>query len=108
MKLKVIYLKINDFQYVDIVDEKGNKKQMVRGRLFLEISGWVDLDYDNRWGSTPFKEKLRKFYHEFVIKKEVEEVWLERLKHEMFAFQEEIKKALKFESISRGYNWKLH
>ena len=102
-----IYMKINNFQYVYIKDENGKIKQMVSGRLFIDITPSVILDYNDRWRTSEFKKKLLEFYHEFILKKEIDEIYHDRLRDEAFALQEVFKKALGMTLISHAYDWKL-
>ena len=76
---------------------------MSKGRFELKFSGYIDLDYENRWEETRFSQRLRKFYHTYIIKKEWELKHWDVLYYQMLSLETEIKKFLGMETGASAY-----
>ena len=62
-----IELVMFDMKKVEIM-ENNIKKQRYKGRFELKIKGEAELDYEGRWETSEFNEKLRKFMHKYLLK----------------------------------------
>jgi len=78
----VIYLNVTMSNINDVtVDVDGQKKQMQKGDIEIDISGYIETDYNNKWETKPFyyffkivSEKFflgghRSYYNKFVTGK---------------------------------------
>ncbi len=97
-----MYIKTWNYHEKDAV-VGGKKKKIAHGRMMIEFNGELWLDYQDRWESTAFLRKLRDFYHKFIIKKEIENIWGDRLYYEVLKLQGFVKKQLGMESGSDVY-----
>lgn len=68
-----------DERDIEVVDRKGEKKTMTKGRLWIQIWGSVTLDYEKKWEKSFFTIHLRKFYNKYVIKKRIEFLMWDKL-----------------------------
>ena len=73
-----VKLSISDMKDVEIITE-GKKTKMQHGRVELIVDGSMDLDYNKRFEQNAFLEGLRNFYHQVIIKTEIDEVWQDEL-----------------------------
>lgn len=97
-----MFIKIWNYQEKEVVVD-GKKKTIAHGRMFIDFSGEIWLDYQERWEATALLRKLRDFYHRYVIKHEIEDVWADRLYYEVLKLQTFVKKELDMESTSDVY-----
>jgi len=58
-----------DFKDVEVI-KNDEKTVLQKGRIQLVIRGYYILDYEKEWVGG-FKEKLQKFYHNFIINKDI-------------------------------------
>ena len=91
-----------DEHEVEVVTKDGTKKKMTKGRMWVRISGVVEMDYEKIYESKPFFAQLRNFYHNYIVKKKIEGVWWDQLYyHIVLKLHAKIKERLKM--ISEGY-----
>ena len=98
-----IYFHIWNAEEVEVVKD-GKKKKMWDARMLIEFSGLVELDYDNHWEHSFFLRHLRNFYHEFVIKQEIDNIWTDKLWYKINDLQQECKRFLGMQSESDVYD----
>ena len=97
-----IILETFDLRDVDVVLKDGTKKKMSKGRLWVQIRGRVDVDYEGLWDKSAFLAQLKNFYNKYIIKKRIESVWWDQLQYKIvLALHALIKERLKM--ISEGY-----
>jgi hypothetical protein len=89
-----------DAHEVDAVKD-GKKVKLWNGRLNLHLGFEVKCDYADRWGKTIFLEKLRRFYDEYIIKKEIIAWHADPLHYEILRLHTDIKKFLEMETPTR-------
>ena len=68
-----------DMHDVDVVLKDGAKKKMTKGRIWIQILGRVEMDYEKVWEKSAFLAQLKGFYHKYIIKKTIEGVWWDEL-----------------------------
>lgn len=97
-----IYFHTYDAHEVEVVLKNDSKKNLTKGRLWMEFKGQIEYDYAKRWERAVFFSQLRNFYHKYVIKKKMEQIWWDQLWYrEMHKLRELVKERLKMES--EGY-----
>ena len=62
-----------DMHDVEVVLKDGKKKKMAKGRIWIQILGKVEMDYEKRWEKSAFLAQLKGFYHKYIIKKTIED-----------------------------------
>lgn len=91
-----------DERPVEVVLKNGTKKKMTKGRLWIQIRGQVDYDYEGNWNKSAFLAQLQNFYNKYIIKKRIESVWWDQLQYKIvLTLHALIKERLKM--ISEGY-----
>lgn len=91
-----------DTRDVEVVLKDGTKKKMAKGRLWIQIQGYVDVDYEELWNKSAFMANLKNFYNKYIVKKRIESVWWDQLQYKIVhALHALIKERLKM--ISEGY-----
>jgi len=80
----------------------GQKKQVTDGRFFIKLNCWIEFDYQDRF-KTGFQKKLLEFMITKVLKRYFEIKWYDRLNYDLYNFQAEIKKFLKYETKFNAY-----
>ncbi|HLG23676.1 MAG TPA: hypothetical protein VI564_01970 [Candidatus Nanoarchaeia archaeon] len=98
----VIKIETYDMHTVEVVQKDGTKKKMDKGRIWIQLSGIVETDYDKVWEQTAFLAKLKSFYNKYVIRKNLEGVWWDELYYNIvLKLHSLIKERLKM--ASEGY-----
>jgi len=82
---------------VDAVKD-GQKVKLWNARIELILGFLVVLDYADRWETSPFMEKLRNFYDQYIIKKEIIIKHADPLYYKLLALHTHIKKFLEMET----------
>ncbi len=91
-----------DMHDVEVVLKNGAKKKMTKGRIWIQILGHVDIDYEKLWEKNAFLAHLKGFYNKYIIKKTIEGVWWDELQYKIVhTLHALIKERLKM--ISEGY-----
>ncbi|MBI2541155.1 hypothetical protein HYV80_00395 [Candidatus Woesearchaeota archaeon] len=99
-----VYVVIETFDTrdIEVVLKDGTKKKMTKGRLWFQIRGEVEIDYEKIWDKSAFFAQLKNFYNKYVIKKRIESVWWDQLQYKIvMALHAHIKERLKM--TSEGY-----
>ena len=103
VKYKIkIWMKIYDVNNVEVM-ENGIKKKKIKGRLELKITGNVDLDYEKRWENSEFNEKLRNFFHKYILKFYIMFKVGDPFYYKIFGLLTNIKKFLNMETSYNAY-----
>jgi hypothetical protein len=81
---------------VDVVVD-GQKKRLTQGKIRMRFSGHLEMDYNNRFGTSPFMEALRAFYHKFIIRQTIQNIWEDMLYYRLYKLNHKIKQHLDME-----------
>ncbi len=87
---------------VEVIKE-GKKVKLTKSRMLIELDGRIELDYQKRWEQSQFGQYLRDFYHKYIVKKELESIWWDRLYYIMLKLHNEIKEFLDMQSKENAY-----
>ena len=79
-----------DAEDIEVLAE-GKKKKLTRTRMRIEFKIWMDLDWENRWDKNKFTEGLRDFYHNYIIKRKIEDDWKVKLLKEEYEIHDNLK-----------------
>jgi hypothetical protein len=100
-----VYIKLFDLKEIEVIKE-GKKKKLYKARMFIEISGKVELDYSNRFGNSLFGIMLRNFMHKHVWKYtegRISSIWGDELYYRTLKLHQVIKEFLDMESKGNAY-----
>jgi|TARA_Y100000310_G_scaffold216244_1_gene217263 hypothetical protein len=101
-----LFLHTYDTQDVEVVMKDGSKRTFTKGRIWIQFTGRVEMDYDKRWEENVFYANLRNFYHKYVIWKKIEGIWWDQLYYKIFLkLHSLVKERLKMES--EGYEHRV-
>lgn len=92
-----ISLRTFDVKDVEVV-KNGQKQQAQEGRLTVELKGTMDLDWQKRFKGNKFLQTLQDFYHKYIIRYEINEVWADELFRKSGELAKTIKTALQMEA----------
>ena len=70
----MLHIWARDITDVEIVKD-GEKKKMQDGYIQMEITGTLEMDYNARFGGNKFMQWLQDFYHDYIIKQTIGDVW---------------------------------
>jgi len=98
-KVTVIFFLWDAFE-VDAVKD-GKKMKLWNAQMELRIDFEVVCDYANKWATSPFYEKLLKFYCEYIIKKEIIIKHVDPLYYSLLALHTNFKKFLGMETAAQ-------
>ncbi len=91
-----VRLKVFEMKAVEVVKE-GQKLLMNSARVLLEITGKMQFDPAGRFKKGKLLTGLQDFYHRFIIKKSVENVWSRQLFMEITSMARVVKDSLSHE-----------
>ncbi len=78
-----VSLETFDERDIEVVLKNGTKKKMTKGRLWIYISGVVEMDYEKAWNKSAFLAHLKSFYNKYIMKKRIEGVWWDELQYKI-------------------------
>ena len=61
-----LFIRVFDWKEIEVVKD-CKKIKTNYGRLAIDISGVLELDYENRFGGSKFMQGLQDFYHKYII-----------------------------------------
>lgn len=67
-----VTLETFDEHDVEVVGKDGRKRKMAKGRLWIQLRGYINVDYDSRWEGTWWSVNLKKFMNRYIIRKRIE------------------------------------
>jgi len=88
------YMKFNILANFLILNVKKLSEDTYIGNLHLNIIGYIDLDYNNKWQNNPIKKFLFFIYNNLIIKNKLENLYDVKLYNEVLDFESLIKKNL--------------
>jgi hypothetical protein len=75
VKFKItLFIRLYDIKDVEIIKD-GKKIKTNSGRITVDISGEIELDFENRFGGSKFLQALQDFYHKYIIKQDIGDYW---------------------------------
>ncbi|MBN2458291.1 hypothetical protein JXB31_04135 [Candidatus Woesearchaeota archaeon] len=91
------YMHMWDANEVDVLIE-GQKKRLMKARLYMSIQGKIETDPSGRFDTSMFSKALRKFMYDKVIHHKYESVWGDKLQYKMHEIYGHIKEYLDMQS----------
>lgn len=79
----------------------GKKKKMAKGKIMINLTSEVWLDYNNKFTS-PAAVTLQKFLHKYVWRKQIESGWEDEAYYRMYKLHLEIKKSLNMSTATNA------
>jgi hypothetical protein len=67
-----VILETFDEHDVEVVGKDGRKRKMAKGRLWIQLKGSIEVDYEKRWEDSWWNINLRKFMNRYIIRKRIE------------------------------------
>jgi hypothetical protein len=101
----VVYISFHGWGFHDVeVIEDGVKKKKTEGRFTLTFNAELLLDYEGAWEveRSWWRKKLKYFYENFIIKKELLANQYDELANEVRELQDKIKEHLGMEGVQNG------
>jgi hypothetical protein len=71
-----------DIKEVEVIKE-GKKLKMQDGKVIIDIKGFLELDWQRRFGGVKYFQYLQDFYHKYIIKQTISEDWEDTLYFKM-------------------------
>ena len=69
-----LFIRLYDIKDIEIIKD-GKKIKTNSGRITVDISGEITLDFEKRFGGSKFLQGLQDFYHKYIIKQDIGDVW---------------------------------
>lgn len=92
--------KVNDFfkMHIDTRVFMGevvkNKDETVNGSLIIRVMPWLEMDWQKKWQGNPISKFLFFIYCNYIIKKEIKQIYDTKLVLEYIDYVRELKKEL--------------
>jgi len=93
----VVYSKYWDGNYVEVV-KGGQKKKMIKARLYMRIGGTLVMDYSDRYDRSNFGKGLGKFMDKFVMRWPADAVYSDQLHYKIHELMNVVKEYLNVEA----------
>ena len=77
----IIYVNMETFDMhdIDVVLKDGTKKKMSKGRIWIQLYGKVETDYEKAWEKSAFLAQLKSFYNKYIVRKRMEGIWWDEM-----------------------------
>lgn len=98
-----VYFHIWDYKEMEVIKD-GKKVRLAKARMKIEITPFLEADYEDRWQDSAFKRKLRDFYHRFMYRVEIESLWEDKLWYNSNKLVQMAKRFLGVESESEAFD----
>jgi len=85
------YIRVWDMQDVEVISG-GEKKQMTKARIRVNVRLHIESDYRHKWDSSRFFMFLRKFYENNMILMKIY-IYADKLEYEVHSFISHIKRS---------------
>lgn len=86
----MIVVRTWEVKQVEVVKE-GHKTKTYYGRVHINIIPAYDLDWQGRFGGNRFLQELQKFYHTYIIYRDINDRWEDELMLKSVQFARVIK-----------------
>jgi hypothetical protein len=96
------YMHSWDVNLVDVIVD-GQKKKLMKGRIYIALRGKLAVDYSERFDNTIFFKGLRKFMMDMVLKQRYDAIWTDLIHYKMHEVQNNIKEFLDMQSKGKYY-----
>ena len=77
---------------------------MTRARILIELKGEFETDWQGKWQRSKFLSNLQKFYEKYVIKKDINNIWEDKLYYNMLKLHASMKEYLDQEAKSNAFH----
>jgi hypothetical protein len=94
-----VYQKYWDAQPVDVV-KNGEKKRLLKARIFFRIGGELVLDYSDRYETSRMTKALGNFMNKYVLKWQYDVIYGDQLMYKVYELANVIKEYIN--SQTRG------
>ncbi len=91
-----------DMTEVD-VEKEGEKKKLTNARMEIILRCAVEIDYEKRFAKSPFWKFVSDWYHKYVMRRTIENVWVDTVYHRLYNLQNVIKEYLDMEAKGNEY-----
>ncbi len=91
-----VEMKAEEISEVEIVKE-GQKIKTQKGRIKVTVHGTMNLDWQKRFAGNKFLQYIQDFYHRYIIKEKIEDVWQDHLMLKAVTLKSKIQEKLESE-----------
>ena len=88
---------IREIKEVPIVKD-GVQQLAKEGKVWIETSGYLELDWQDRFGGSKFLQALQDIYHKVILMKTIETKWWDTLYYKIYKLNSVIRNTLGFET----------
>jgi len=88
---------VREIKEVPVVKD-GVQQLAKEGKVWIETSGYLELDWQNRFGGSKTLQALQDFYHKVILKKTMEVKWWDTLYYKIYKLNSVIRNSLGFET----------
>ncbi|MBN2881072.1 hypothetical protein JXM83_03380 [Candidatus Woesearchaeota archaeon] len=98
-----VHLHNSDTDIIEVEDKNGSKKRMYKGRIRIDISAKLTIDYQKNFDQNKFTRKLGKFVFDKVLDQVVDFDYADDLWYLAHALQSLIKDGLNMDTVGNNY-----
>lgn len=98
-----VYFHLWDHEEVEVIKD-GRKVRMAKARMLIQFSWTIEIDYEDRWEDSRLKRALLNFIIRFPLRKDLDQMYGDKLWYNCNKLQQETKKFLGMGSHSDVYD----
>jgi hypothetical protein len=87
------------------VEKEGRKEIWYNCRVYIRITGQIDLDWEGRWEDSEFHIELRRFFNRYMFKTDSLIVHWDKMNYKALILHNEIKKFLGMHTSKAYYDY---
>lgn len=88
-----IYILVEDAYDIEAAKD-SSKKKLIKARLYVRVTAKLELDYNDRFEGSRFKQQMRHFLLSYVFKKKIDSYWADILQFKQYDVLNIIKETL--------------
>lgn len=88
-----VHIQVWNIEPIEVV-KNGEKKILTKARLYIQVNGFVEVDYDDRFEGSKLKQALKDFLVSFIIKGKIDSMWGDKVQFMQYKVLDLIKQSL--------------
>lgn len=97
-----VYFEFYEMKDVEVIKE-GKKKKLTKARFRLDITGWIETDWEGRWKKTNLTVWVNNWMQKVMLKRDLDVIWTDRLYYIMYKLHTIIRNYLDMQAKDNAY-----
>jgi len=88
-----VHVLIFNVEKIEVI-KNNQKKELMKGRMFMEVKAFLEADYSDRFEGSKLKKGIRQFIISYVLKRKIDTMWGDKLEFKQYEFLNVVKECL--------------